>query len=128
MMLKKIVDEEPTYIIGENVPEEILQQNAIYDMILVERFNAPEKTSFGLYLPKVEGKDQKHVGKIISVPNSYGLESELGRVAPIEEIAPYKVGDIVFIKDPWGIGPKDQEFGVRCFSFHKAAHITGLIA
>lgn len=62
------------------------------------------------------------------MPSSYGLESEQGRVQPIEEIAPYKIGDIVYIQDPWGIGPKDQLVGERCFSFHKAAHILGLIA
>ena len=118
----------PTYVVGENIPEEILKQNSIYDMILVERYSQPEKTDFGLFLPKVEGKDEKHLGKVISVPTNHGLEGEQGRVAPIAEIAPYKVGDVVYIKDPWGIGPKDQEFGVRCFSFHRAAHITGIIS
>ena len=39
----------------DDIPEEILKFNAIYDMILVERINAPEKTDFGLFLPKVEG-------------------------------------------------------------------------
>lgn len=117
----------PTYVVGEDIPEEILKQRSIYDMILVERFSQPEKTDFGLFLPKVEGKDEKHLGKVVSVPLSHGLEGEQGRVAPIAEIAPYKVGDVVYIKDPWGIGPKDQEVGVRCFSFHKAAHITGII-
>ena len=118
----------PTFVVGENIPEEILKQNSIYDMILVERYSQPEKTDFGLFLPKVEGKDEKHLGKVISVPTNHGLEGEQGRVAPIAEIAPYKVGDVVYIKDPWGIGPKDQEFGVRCFSFHRAAHITGIVS
>jgi hypothetical protein len=57
--------ETPAYVVGENVPETILKQSAIYDMILVERFSAPEKTSFGLFLPKIEGKDQKRLGKVI---------------------------------------------------------------
>ena len=117
----------PVFVVGEDVPEEILKQNSIYDMILVERYSQPEKTDFGLFLPKVEGKDEKHLGRVVSVPTSHGLEGEQGRVAPISEIAPYKVGDVVYIKDSWGIGPKDQEVGARCFSFHKAAHITGLI-
>jgi hypothetical protein len=81
----------------------------------------------GLFLPKVEGKDQKHVGKVLSVPAGYGLESEGGRVEPIQEIAPYKVGDTIFIRDPWGIGPKQIEVGNRFFSFHKAAQIMGRI-
>ena len=117
----------PDFVVGEAIPEEISKQSCIYDMILVERMSQPEKTDFGLFLPTVEGKDQKHLGKVLSVPASYGLEGENGRLAPVEEIAPYKVGDIVYIRDPWGIGPKDQPVGKRCFSFHKAAQITGVI-
>lgn len=115
------------YVVGEDIPKEIAENNCIYDMILVERYSQPEKTDFGLFLPKVEGKDQKHLGKVLSVPTSYGLESENGRLQPVDEICPYKVGDVVFIKDPWGIGPQHIEVGKRCFSFHKAAHITGVI-
>jgi len=122
------VEDAPTFVVGENIPEDIKKQNAIYDMILVERFNAAEKTAFGLFLPKIDGKDQKHVGKVLSMPLTYGLESEQGRLQTIQEIAPYKVGDIVYIQDPWGIGPKDQTVGQRCFSFHKADHILGKIA
>lgn len=118
----------PVFVVGEDIPAEILKQNSIYDMILVERLSQPEKTDFGLFLPKVEGKDEKHLGKVLSIPTSHGLEGEQGRVAPIAEIAPFKVGDIVYIKDPWGIGPKDQEVGQRCFSFHRAAHITGVVS
>jgi co-chaperonin GroES (HSP10) len=117
----------PTFVVGENIPEEILKQSCIYDMVLVERISQPEKTDFGLFLPKVEGKDQKHLGKVLSVPSSYGLEGENGRVAPVSEIIPYKVGDIVYVRDPWGIGPLDQEVGPRCFSFHKAAQITAVV-
>jgi co-chaperonin GroES (HSP10) len=117
----------PDFVVGEGIPEDIAKQACIYDMILVERFSQPEKTDFGLFLPTVEGKDQKHLGKVLSVPSSYGLEGENGRLASIEEIAPYKVGDIVYIRDPWGIGPKDQEVGKRCFSFHKAIQITGVV-
>jgi co-chaperonin GroES (HSP10) len=95
---QEVKPEVPTFVVGENIPEEISKNNAIYDMVLVERISQPEKTSFGLFLPKVEGKDQKHLGKILSMPSNYGLESEQGRVAPIEEIMPYKVGDIVYIR------------------------------
>eukprot|EP01036_Dinobryon_divergens_P028313 gene28313-37244_t len=119
--------EKPSYIVGENLPIEVSTDSAIYDMILVERISAPERTSFGLYLPKVEGKDQKHLGKVISMPVDYGLESEQGRVQPVEEILPFNLGDIVYIRDPWGIGPKNIEVGERCFSFHKAAQVTGVV-
>lgn len=91
-------EEKPTFIVGEDVPEEILKHHCIYDMILVERYTSPTKTSFGLILPEVEGKDRKHVAKVISIPTSYGLESEQGRLAPISEICPYNIGDLVFLQ------------------------------
>jgi len=118
----------PKFIVGEDIPEEIKRQSVIYDMILVERLSAPEQTATGIILPKVEGKDKKQLGKVLSVPGEYGLESEQGRVQPSTEIAPGIVpGDVVFLRDAWGIGPKDQEIGERKFSFHKAAHITGVV-
>ena len=35
-----------------------------------------------------------------------GREEENGRIAPMPKI---KVGDVVIAKNPWGIGPKDEE-------------------
>lgn len=102
---KDIPDEVASFTPGLDIPEEIKIQNAIYDMFLVERLSAPEKTDFGLFLPKVEGKDKKQIGIVLSVPKGYGLESEQGRVQSLEEICPtINVGDTVFIRDPWGIG------------------------
>lgn len=83
---------------GKNIPDEILKLRAVYDMVLVERFNAPDRTPMGLFLPKIEGKDHKHLGYVLSLPNSYGLESENGFIQPIEKLAPYNCGDTVFIK------------------------------
>lgn len=112
--------------VGKDIPEEIAKQQAIYDSILVERYNAPQQTATGLFLPTVEGKDQKHVARVLSVP-TYGLESEQGRIQGPEEVCPYEVGDVVYVRDPWGIGPKDQQVGDRCFSFHKSGQITGFV-
>ena len=67
------------------------------------------------------------MGKVLSIPTSYGLESEQGRVQGINEIIDFQVGDVIVLKDPWGVGPKDQEVGNRCFSFHKAAHVVGVL-
>ena len=86
------------YIVGENIPEELLKLHPIYDMILVERFSEPERTTGGLFLPKTEGRDRKQVAKVVAIPNSYGLESENGRLQTVEEIMPYKVGDIVVVR------------------------------
>jgi len=38
------------------------------------------------------------IGKVLSMPKSYGLESEQGRLAPFDEICPYNIGDMVFIR------------------------------
>ena len=92
------IDVKPAFTVGENVPEEIGRHKSIYDMILVERFTAPARTSAGLFLPVVEGKDQKHLATVISVPTEYGLESEQGNITPSSVLAPYQVGDIVLIK------------------------------
>lgn len=48
--------EGPKHTPGVDIPEIIAKQSAIYDMILVERLSSPEKTDFGLFLPKVEGQ------------------------------------------------------------------------
>ena len=88
----------PKYTPGVDVPEEVLKHQAIYDMILVERINQPEKTVSGIILPKMEGQDKKQVGIVISLGKDYGLESEQGRIQEMNEIAPFKVGDQVYIK------------------------------
>lgn len=108
---------------GKNIPEEIANQQCIYDMVLVERVSVPATSSGGLFMPQVEGQDKKLVGLVLNMPLDYGLESEGGRIQSIEEIMPFKVGDYILLKDPWGIGPKDQPVGDRFFSFVKAERI-----
>jgi len=113
---------------GTEIPAEIAAMKPIYDMILVERVSAPKQTNSGLFLPTTEGDDQKRLGVVLSVPEvGYGLESEGGRVQSFDEMAPVKVGDMVYVRDPWGIGPKNIEIGGRCFSFHKANHVTAIV-
>ena len=92
-------ENQPAVIaVGSDIPEEIKKNRAIYDMVLVERFSVPEKTDAGLFIPIVEGKDLKHVGKVLSVPIEYGREGEQGHVVPAKLMCPYEVGDVVFIK------------------------------
>ena len=38
----------------------------------------------GLFIPRVEGEDKKRVALVLNMPKDYGLESENGRVQPIE--------------------------------------------
>jgi co-chaperonin GroES (HSP10) len=88
----------PKYVHGVDIPDEVLQHQAIYDMILVERINAPLATSSGIILPLIEGKDQKKIGIVLSMAQEYGLESEQGRIQDMNEIAPYSIGDYVYVK------------------------------
>lgn len=126
--------EGPKYIVGEDLPPEIvkLMKEPIYDMILVERYSAPESTVTGIYLPPgPEGKDRRHLGQVLGIP-SYGLESEQGRLQAMNELIAcgepaLKVGDVVYLKDDWGIGPKNIEVGERKFSFHKALNVIGIV-
>jgi co-chaperonin GroES (HSP10) len=75
-----------------------------YDMVLVERLpGRPPKTESGLYVPR-EDLPRLHLCRVLSV--GPGREEENGRVAPSPPIRP---GDIVIAKNPWGIGPKDEE-------------------
>jgi len=59
-----VKEQKSDYVVGEGIPDDILRHQCIYDMILVERFSSPTKTSFGLFLPVIEGKDQKHLGML----------------------------------------------------------------
>ena len=120
----------PKFIPGVDIPPEISKMcSTIYDMILVERFSQPAATDTGIILPPgPEGADRRQLAIVLAVPpEGYGLESEGGRVQPLHELATVKVGDMVYLKDPWGIGPKQIEVGERKFSFHKFAHILGVI-
>ena len=46
-------EKEVDYVVGEDLPEEIKSYQAIYDMVLVERFSRPLKTAVGLFIPTV---------------------------------------------------------------------------
>ncbi len=113
---------------NNEIPLEISQHHSLNDMILVERLEQPEKSVSGIYFSKSsEGGDAKLLGRVLSIPVSGVVSAATGHVVPINQLAPYQQGDIVAIKDHWGIGPKSFELGDRCFSFHKAEHIIGKI-
>lgn len=89
--------ETSTFTVGSDVPPEIAKHVCIHDMILVERYSSPRTTASGLIVSATEGKEKKQLGKVLSIPN-YGIESAQGKLTPINDIAPYKVGDQVFVK------------------------------
>lgn len=93
-----------------------------YDMVLVERLQGKPKTETGLFIPD-EDLPKLHIGKVISM--GPGREEENGRIAPMPEC---KVGDVVICKNPWGIGPKDEETGDgKKLSFMRSQDIAGVL-
>jgi co-chaperonin GroES (HSP10) len=100
-----------------------------YDMVLVERLQkrkAPQEVEDGvLYVPD-DDLPRLHLCKILSI--GPGREEENGMIAP--DLNGLQPGDIVIAKNPWGIGPKDEELadGTK-LSFMRsqdiAAKITG---
>jgi co-chaperonin GroES (HSP10) len=54
-----------------------------------------------------------------------GREEENGRIAPMPNIKP---GDVVIAKNPWGIGPKDEETpDGRKLSFMRSQDIAAVV-
>lgn len=54
-----------------------------------------------------------------------GREEENGRIAPMPEIKP---GDIIVAKNPWGIGPKDEETNSgKKLSFMRSQDIAAVL-
>jgi len=74
-----------------------------YDMVLCERIQGKPKRDTGLFIPD-DDLPRLHLCKVLSL--GPGREEENGLIAPMPDI---KVGDVVIAKNPWGIGPKDEE-------------------
>jgi len=74
-----------------------------YDMVLCERIQGRPKTKSGLFVPEAD-LPKLHICKVLSV--GPGREEENGFIAPMPSIS---VGDYIIAKNPWGIGPKDEE-------------------
>jgi co-chaperonin GroES (HSP10) len=54
-----------------------------------------------------------------------GQEQENGMIAPMPDIS---VGDIVIAKNPWGIGPKDEETSNgKKLSFMRSQDIAAIV-
>mmetsp|Transcript_26795 Transcript_26795/g.73733 ORF Transcript_26795/g.73733 Transcript_26795/m.73733 type:complete len:161 (+) Transcript_26795:105-587(+) len=103
--------------------------NCHYDMILVERLQKnkgpKDLEDDGLFVPESD-MPRFHLCRVLS--RGSGREEENGLVAP--DINNLQVGDLVIAKNPWGIGPKDEELadGTK-LSFMReidiAAKVTG---
>jgi len=75
-----------------------------YDMVLVERIQGKPERESGLFVPG-EDLPRLHLGRVLAV--GPGREEENGLIAPMPEGV--EVGAVVVAKNPWGIGPKDEE-------------------
>ena len=74
-----------------------------YDMVLVERIQGRPKTDSGLFVPQ-QDLPRLHLCRVIAY--GPGKEEENGRIVPVQGI---QINDIVIAKNPWGIGPRDEE-------------------
>mmetsp|Transcript_16629 Transcript_16629/g.20726 ORF Transcript_16629/g.20726 Transcript_16629/m.20726 type:complete len:158 (-) Transcript_16629:20-493(-) len=93
-----------------------------YDMVLVERVQGKPKTEGGLFVPQ-DDLPRLHLAKVLSVGS--GREEENGMIAPMPDIKP---GDIVVAKNPWGIGPKDEETpDGKKLSFMRAQDVAAVL-
>jgi hypothetical protein len=124
----------PTYNGGGGVGRFVLEEDALkfqthYDMLLVERLqNRKSSQNIGegaLYVPDGD-LPRLHLCRVLSI--GPGREEENGSLAPnLDGIVP---GDLILSKDPWGIGPKDEELedGTKLSymrSINVAAKVTG---
>lgn len=105
--------------------DELTKQKAVYDLIYVERLPPPETTSGGLFLVAPEDPPM-HLARVISVGE--GQEGECGHVVSNKSI---KEGDLVYLKFPWGIGPRDEQSGedgnLRRFSFIRYQDVAAVV-
>lgn len=125
---------KPTYNGGSGVGRFNLDKDAVkyqthYDMVLVERLqkrkNPTDVGEGALYVPDAD-LPRLHLCRVLSM--GPGREEENGSIAPdLDGIQP---GDLILAKDPWGIGPKDEELadGTKLSylrSMNIAAKVTG---
>jgi co-chaperonin GroES (HSP10) len=93
-----------------------------YDMVLCERIQGRPPTDSGLYVPR-EDLPRLHLCRVLAV--GPGREEESGLVAPMPDV---KVGDVVIAKNPWGIGPKDEETtSGKKLSFMRSQDIAAIV-
>jgi co-chaperonin GroES (HSP10) len=93
-----------------------------YDMVLVERIQGNPKKESGLFVPDAD-LPRLHLCRVLSMGT--GREEENGTISPMPDI---KIGDVVIAKNPWGIGPKDEETtSGKKLSFMRSQDIAAVI-
>lgn len=105
---------------ADDIPTE--KWSCKYDMVLVERLQDRPKTDNGLFVPR-DNLPTLHLCRVISM--GPGREEENGMLAPMPKMGP---GDVVIAKNPWGIGPKDEETpDGRKLSFMRSQDIAAVL-
>jgi co-chaperonin GroES (HSP10) len=109
--------------IGRFVLDDIKDVQCHYDMVLVERIQGKPKSESGLFIPD-EDLPRLHLCRVIAA--GPGREEENGIIAKTPpEIQP---GAVVIAKNPWGIGPKDEETADgRKLSYMRSQDIAAVI-
>jgi chaperonin GroES len=93
-----------------------------YDMVLAERIQGRSKTESGLFVPDKD-LPTMHLCRVLSM--GPGREEENGSIAPMPDI---QVGDVIIAKNPWGIGPKDEETpDGKKLSYMRSQDITAVV-
>ena len=94
-----------------------------YDMVLVERIQGKPQTESGLYVPR-EDLPRLHLCRVIST--GPGREEENGYITSLPNSI--QIGSIVIAKNPWGIGPKDEEtMDGKKLSFMRSQDIAAVL-
>lgn len=109
-----------------NLDDLASQYQCTYDMVLVERLQKrkpPSEVEDGKLFVPDDDLPRLHMCRVVSI--GPGREEENGSVAPMPEM---QVGDIIVAKNPWGIGPKDEELedGTK-LSFMRSQDVAALI-
>ena len=89
------------------VPEAASRQVCIEDLIYIERLAEKEKTAGGLFLG-AKAEKKMRVGRVVATPGP-GLTLECGIVDDVLN-GEVKVGDLVIVREAYGIGPRDEEY------------------
>ena len=93
-----------------------------YDYVLVERIQGKPKKDSGLFVPQ-DDLPRLHLCRVLAM--GPGREEENGMLAPMPDI---KIGDVVIAKNPWGIGPKDEETSDgKKLSFMRSQDIAAVV-
>ena len=122
-------------LIMEEIQDYETKWQCHYDMVLVERLQkskrgADDELSDGaLFVPDDAQVPRLSLCRVLTL--GAGREEENGTIAP--DVNQLTVGDLVLAKNPWGIGPKDEELSDGSkVSFMRmidiAAKVTGTLA